>query len=56
MARARQGDDLSGIVMKRMSGAPFGYSRRDALTWMLDVARAVQCLHGQDPMLIHRDM
>ena len=33
-----------------------GYSQLDALTWMLDVARAVQYLQSLEIMVIHRDM
>ena len=53
---AGQTDTLSALVLHRMISPSLGYSRQDALEWMLDVARALQYLHSLEPLVIHRDM
>ena len=32
------------------------YTDKQALTWAVDIARAIACLHSKSPLVIHRDL
>lgn len=51
------GGSLRDLIVKQMS-CPWKplYSNVDAVRWMLQVAKALQYLHGGRPKLVHRDM
>ena len=53
------GGSLSDLVNREMCGAGWRYGGKEALSWLLDIAKALEYLHDEDTgpgIVLHRDL